>query len=191
MSVKNSKEDKQIAVSRAILEILEKDGFLGVTHSKISRKSGVSRAWIYEYIGKAKGDLVDFATDVFASYFSRTKMARFPKSKEDFLDQMGDGVHFLLDAAAQDPTVIKLYFRFRGTKTPVGDIIKKYEKIWLDGATKSAKEVFGFSAEQASLAAELMLTLRLGLGHRLATSSTPKETRARIEKIFSTIHQLI
>lgn len=30
---KNKKEDKQLAVSAAILEIIEKGGLLGVTHS--------------------------------------------------------------------------------------------------------------------------------------------------------------
>ena len=49
-----NKEAKGLAVSIAILEIIESEGLLGVTHSKVARKSKVSRAWIYQGFPEAK-----------------------------------------------------------------------------------------------------------------------------------------
>lgn len=43
VSPKNPKEEKQLAVSLAVLEVIEAHGLLGVTHSKVARKAGVSR----------------------------------------------------------------------------------------------------------------------------------------------------
>jgi hypothetical protein len=102
-----------------------------------------------------------------------------------------DGIDFLFESVALDPVIIKLYFRFRGSATPVGSVIKKYEKQWLDGASKSLVDILGMPEEQSSLLAELVLTLRLGFAHRFATSAKPREARERAEKTFEYIHSLI
>jgi len=188
---KNTKEDKQLAVSAAILEVIEKDGLLGVTHSKVSRRSKVSRAWIYEYIGKEKSALIEFAAEVFASHFARAKMTTFPKTKAELDHQLQEGVDFLFNSVEISPVVIKLYFRFRGTSNPIGKVIQKYEKQWLAGASKTAIDVLHLPAEQAAIIAELVLTLRLGFAHRFATSTKPVESRERAKKIFDFIHSML
>jgi hypothetical protein len=188
---KSTKDEKQVAVSKAILEIIERDGLLGVTHSKISRKSSVSRAWIYEYIGKEKSSLVEFAAEIFAGHFARVKTADIPKTKEQLDIQLKEGVSFLFDSVAQDPMIIKLYFRFRGTKNPVGNVITKYEEHWLKGASKCIVDIFRMSQERAALLAELVLILRLGFAHRFATSSKPQQSRKNAEEIFAFINSMI
>lgn len=187
-ALKNNKEQKQIAVSKAILEIIEKDGLLGVTHSKISRKSKVSRAWIYEYVGKEKTSLVHFAAEELASNFARVEFD-LPKNKQELQKNLEEAVQFLFEEVEQNPGLIKLYFRFRGTKNPIGDVIKKYEKQWLDGATKVISSLMHLPKEEASLMAEVIMTLRLGFAHRFVTSAKPKESKERTEKIFKLLHQ--
>ena len=187
---KSNKEIKQLAVSIAILEVIESDGLLGVTHSKISRKSKVSRAWIYEYIGNEKSALIEFGADVFAGHMARVALVELPKTKESLHLQMKEGVGFLFDSAEQNPLIIKLYFRFRGTANPVGKVIQKYEKQWLENATKTIVAILGLSIDQASLLAETMLTLRLGFAHRVATSSDVKKSRERAEAIFNLIQAM-
>ncbi len=189
-AIKSTKENKQRAVAMAVLEVIEKEGLLGVTHSKVSRKSGVSRAWIYEYIGQDKNAFIEFAADTIASQLTRIKM-RLPDNKAELEKQLSEGLDFLFDSVMSDPVVIKLYFRFRGTANPIGKVIAKYEKQWLAGATKSSVKTLGLSSEQASLLAELALTLRLGFAHGLATSDAPGDARARAEKIFGYIHGMV
>lgn len=188
--IQNKKNGKQMAVSLAVLEIIEKDGLLGVTHSKVSRKTGVSRAWIYEYIGKDKNAFIGFAADAVASHLARVKMD-LPSSKEQLQNQLKDGVHFLFTSVIQDPVIIKIYFRFRGTQNPIGEVIAKYERYWLNVATESTAKILDLPADQATLFAELVLTLRLGFAHRIASSEKPNEARDQAEKTFDLIHGLI
>lgn len=188
---RNPKEEKQLAVSAAILEVIERDGLLGVTHSKVSRRSKVSRAWIYEYLGKEKSGLIEFAAEVFASHFARANISTFPKTRAELERQLQEGVDFLFNSVELNPVVIKLYFRFRGTQNPIGMVIQKYEKQWLAGAAKTAVDVLHLPAEQAAIIAELILTLRLGFAHRYATSASPIESREGARKTFEFIHSLL
>lgn len=189
--IKKSKTDKQLAVSRAILEVIEKDGFLGVTHSKVSRLSKVSRAWIYEYIGKEKSSLVEFAAEVFAENISRINLTNLPKNKLELSHQLNEAINYLFDLSEQNPVVIKLYFRFRGTQNPIGQVIQKYEMQWLKSATKVTVKVLQVSSSQAQSIAELVLTLRLGFAHRIVTSLNPSQTREQSQMLFSSIHSMI
>lgn len=187
---KSTKEIKQLAVSIAILEIIESEGLLKVTHSKVSRKSKVSRAWIYEYIGKEKSELIEFGADVFAGHMARVSLVDLPKTKDALQAQLKDGIKFLFDSVEQTPLIIKLFFRYRGTANPVGKVIQKYEKQWLENATKTIASVLGLPSDQASLLAESMLTLRLGFAHRVATSSDTRKSRERAETIFDLIQTM-
>ena len=188
---KNTKEGKQLAVSIAVLEVVEKEGLLGVTHSKVARKSKVSRAWLYEYIGKEKSALIEFAAEVFAGHFARAKLTDFPKSREELERHLKEGIDFLFDSVELSPVIIKLYFRFRGTDNPIGQVIQKYESQWLKAASKTAINVLGMPAEHTDLLAELVLTLRLGFAHRFATSAQPEKTRARAKMTLDFIYSLL
>lgn len=187
--IKNSKEQKQIAVSKAILDVIEKDGLNGVTHSKVSRKAGVSRSWIYEYIGKEKSSLIEYAAETLANQFARTDMA-LPKTKDQLDERLKEGIGFLFDSVEVSPGIVKIYYHMRGKKNPIAEVIRKYEKRWLDGATKSISSIFGVDQEQASMIAELILILRLGFAFRVASSEEPQLARSKAEKTFDLIHKL-
>jgi|GEM_PF-3687244 len=185
------KEQKQLAVSVAVLEIIEREGLQAVTHSKVSRKSGVSRAWIYEYIGKERKTLITYAAEVFASYFARSKMTAVPKTGAELQLQLEDGINFVFDSIELSPVIIKLYFRFRGSDNPIGQIIQKYENEWLNAASKKIRDTLETSKEKAEVLAELILTLRLGFAHRLATAAQPSLVRERAREIFAFIHRYL
>lgn len=189
--VKSSKEDKQFAVSKAVLEVIEKEGLLGVTHSKVSRKSKVSRAWIYEYVGKEKSDLIHFAADVLGSYFARANRGELPQTRSELENQLKDGTDFLFDSVSLSPVTVHLYFRFRGTKNPLGAVISKYENQWLKKASQALKQVLELPKEQAELLADLGLTLRLGFAHRYITSTHPTIDKEKAKLIFSYIHSML
>ena len=188
--LKNSKNEKQMAVAKAVLELIEKDGLLGVTHSKVARKSKVSRAWIYEYIGKDKNAFIEFAAEAFASYVARLNI-EMPKTKEQLQDRLKSGIRFFFESVAKDPVIIKVYFRFRGSANPIGDVIKKYEKKWFEMVINGINEFIALPAEQAAMLVETVLILRLGFAHRLATSETPEDTRKKAEDTFDQLHGLI
>lgn len=190
VSKENNKQAKQIAVSKAVLEVIEKDGLIGVTHSKVSRKAAVSRAWLYEYIGKEKESLIEFAAEVLGEFFTRSKKV-LPKNKEQLKAQISEGTHFLFENLVDDPSVIKIYFRFRGTQNPIGKVIQKYEKNWLHTASKTVADFYKLEKDQAQMLVELAMTLRLGFAHRIVTSENPENTLKQAEIIFEMIQSLL
>ncbi len=184
MSAINTKEQKQLSVSIAALEVIEAEGLGGVTYSKVARKAKVSRAWIYEYIGNEKSALIEFAADELASHFARAKMTEIPTTRAELERLAEDGTDFLFSSVELNPVIIRLYFRFRGTKNAIGDVILKHEKQWLSKSTKILVEVLGLPKEQAALLTEFILTLRMGFAHRVATSKNTDEVRARAKQTF-------
>lgn len=186
---KLTKEAKYLVVSVAILEVIEKDGLLGVTHSKVARKSGVSRAWIYEYIGRDKDVLIECAADMFGNYFSRANLSKTPKDPDELMARLKEGVDFLFASIEQSPSLIQLFFRFRGTTNPLGKVIHKYETHWLEWAQRTLSTVFKIPKARALQMAEVMFTLRLGLVHRFATSNHSKETRHEAKATLHLVHE--
>lgn len=185
-----SKSEKQMAVSLAVLEIIEQDGLAAVTHSKVARRSKVSRAWIYEYIGQNKLAFIEFAAETMAQYFSRIEL-NLPTNNEDLQKKLSEGVDFLFNSTMQNPVIVKLYFRYRGTSNPIGNVISKYEKKWLALALKSATKTLGLAQPEAELFVETALMIRLAFAHRVVTSNKPYEARQKAEQVFNYAHHLM
>lgn len=191
MDLSYKKSNKYFAVSRAILEIIEKGGSEKLSHSRIARLSKVSRAWIYEYMGKEKEDLVNIAAEVFGSYFTKTNTTLEVKTLEDLRTLLQEGQELAFQKNKDEPLIIKLYFRFRGTSTPIGVTIKKYEKHWLDFMSGNILRITGFSQEKALSIARAILILRLGCFHRIATSSTPAKEVVEAREALNLIYRQV
>lgn len=187
----SSKEEKQMAISLAICEIIDREGLQGVTHSKVSRKSSVSRAWIYEYIGKEKVDLIAFAAEVLTSFFASAKKIERPQSKEELEARLIEGTDFVFRAVVSHPVIIKLHFRFRGTSNPIGDVIQKYEKYWLKAMSQSLSKILGMSPVKAAALAEMIQTLRLGFAYRIVTSENFEKAISEAQIAFEFLHRKI
>ncbi|MBN8541904.1 MAG: TetR family transcriptional regulator [Deltaproteobacteria bacterium] len=191
MSAISSKEQKQLSVSIAALEVIEAEGLGGVTHSKVARKAGVSRAWIYEYIGNEKSALIEYAADVLASHFARVKLTEIPKTKADLQRLAEEGTDFLFTSVDLNPVIIQLYFRYRGTRNPIGEVILKHEKQWLSKSTKTLVDILGLTKEQAELLTEFILTMRMGYAHRVATSKNTDDVHVRAKQTFQFLFSLV
>src|SRR5262245_48455183 len=126
------------------MEIIERDGLLGVNHSEVARRSKISRAWLYEYIGRDKNSLIEFAAEEFGAHISGAADP-LPTTRAELDAALAEGIDFLFDAVEMNPTIVKVYFRFRGTANPIGRMIQKYEKHWLSGAEKTLVDVVGVS----------------------------------------------
>lgn len=177
MKQTRNKSEKYFVVSRAILEIIEKEGPAKVSHSEVARLSKVSRAWIYEYMGKNREDLIDTASELFASYFTRSNVDVEGNTAKAIKTHLENSQEIALQKIIDTPVIIKLYFRFRGTATPMGVAIKKYEKHWLDFMAANFIRIMGLDENKAVSVCRAILTLRLGYFHRVATSpNSAKET---------------
>lgn len=191
MKPTDAKSEKYFNVSRAILETLEQEGVSALSHTLIARKANVSRAWIYEYMGRERQDLLDIASETFGSYFTRTNIPVEIKTAEDLLKLLRAGHEMTFQKLEAEPVLIKLYFRFKGTNTPMGTVIKKYEKHWLDYMTKIFMRVLNYNEAAALNICRIILTLRLGFCHRIVTSSNAAKEKKEAWESLEHIHQQI
>ncbi len=186
-----SKTQKYFSVSRAILEIIEEGGTNLLTHSLISRRSKVSRAWIYEYMGRDKLDLINVAAEIFGGFFTKTNTSDNIFSKTELKKILLDGQNLTFLKIKDEPVIIKLYFRFRGTNTPIGHTIKKYEKYWLDYISAKLVLIAQLNPNEAMTFARTILTLRLGFAFRIATSQSSKNEMIEAGEALELIHRQI
>lgn len=191
MNQPDAKSKKYFAVSRAILEIIEKEGEENVTHSRIARLSQVSRPWIYEYMGREKKDLINVAAEVFGSFFAKASTTVEPHNVCELKALLLEGQEIAFQNIKAEPVIIKMYYRFRGTTKPIGLVIKKYEKHWLDVMSANLVRILNFDDQKALNISRAILTLRLGFYHRVATSSKPDSEIAMAREALDLIHAQI
>lgn len=187
----DTKSQKYFAVSRAILETIESEGPMHVTHSQVSRLSNVSRAWIYEYMGREREDLINVAADVFGSFFIKATTSIEVHTIKELKALLLEGQEISFQNVRAEPVIIKLYYRFRGTETPIGAVIKKYEKHWLEFITSHLERILKLEKEKAHNYALTILILRLGFYHRMATSSNPDKDYFDAKETIDLVHQQI
>lgn len=65
--LKDGKETKFEQTAVAVFRVLNSKGNLKLNPSSVSRFAGVSRAWLYKYIGSSQSDLISFLLDYFGN----------------------------------------------------------------------------------------------------------------------------
>ena len=162
----NSKEEKTVRVAAATLNIILQNGLRAVTPSRVARSAEVSRPWIYKYIGGDAEDLVKCGVEYFGKVYSRID--------ENFADITPDAwiadevKAFKLSLATHDqyPWIVPIYFRFKGSPTPIGKAIEKIESAYLVKKQKQLKKALNLTDKQARSWAEFTTSFKLSLTHR-------------------------
>lgn len=161
-----NKSRKGAAVAECVARLLSKHGFAGITHARVARASGVSRAWLYKYVGTSRDDLIRFATvhfgDVLAEFHERPRTT----SAEVWIEDTLDGVRALLKHADEHPWVLPLYYQYQGSETALGEAIAEVERAYLETTLVEVRRALGLSASSARWVAEVLLTLRMAFAHR-------------------------
>lgn len=165
------KEHKIEAVAAATAKLLWQHGVEGLTHARLARASGVSRAWLYKYVGPNKEDLLRFVTEHFGAMLAKFQTRPRVDSKENWIDDTVQGVFVLIVQGQQFPWVLPLYYRYVGTDSDLGRCIAALEERYLDTATVEIIKVFGATEKRARWMAELMLTVRAGIAYRQQLTS--------------------
>jgi hypothetical protein len=172
--MKNKKEEKYLAVSEAILRVLYEDGLSNLNLSRVAKISKVSRAWIYQYMGRDRADLIRIAAESCSSFFSRSHIDLKQKSSADLKQLLYEGAEFSIRTAVQSPIFLRMYFKFKGSSNLIGKTISKYEAIWIENHIDHFKKVLRISEVKAEETARTILMLRFGICHQLI-SELPNE----------------
>lgn len=170
MAVERDKQAKFQSVAEGIFTILIRGGFENLSHTRVAEVSGVSRAWIYKYIGKNPEDLITYSLDVIGKEFAKTDGLLSQKSAADVRTSLFNGTFRMLGDAAKNPALMALYYRYTGTQNPIGKKIAELEGAYIDIVRTRLQKYFGLSKGDASTVAEVLHGMRMGLAHRYSNT---------------------
>lgn len=175
----SGKEEKVEAVAAATAKLLWQHGVEGLTHARLARAAGVSRSWLYKYVGAEDEDLLRFVTVHFGAMLAKFQTRPRTDCKEHWIEDTSEGVFLLMRQGVQFPWVLPLYYRYVGTDSALGQCIAEIEDRYLDTASREIEQVFQVPLERARWAAELLLVLRAGIAYRHALTGFVDEGQAQ------------
>lgn len=161
LAQERNKEKKVKVVLESILEIIAQKGPQGLSFTVVSRKSGVSRPWLYKYVGKTKDDLLDFAFREYANKIA-PKGKKWVHTKKDIDARLADGFQKLWE---MEPQILKIYFQQFSRETDLSRRMMEREKEYSSDMAKALEKVYGVRAPVAELTAEYLTYLRIAIAH--------------------------
>ncbi|OFZ20017.1 MAG: hypothetical protein A2X94_11695 [Bdellovibrionales bacterium GWB1_55_8] len=182
----SEKAQKMLRVAEATLKILDQHGITGLSFSRVARSAAVSRTWLYKYIGGSDQELLAFAVETFGRIYARLDDSGSHRNDKEWLRGTVARFGRLLDSTIQYPSVLPIYFKFRGSENLVGKTIEGIERIYLSRQTAELERIFSLPAKTARLAAEVLLGIRIGVAHRWLQTGMRQKVKKEELLVFLT-----
>jgi len=135
-----TKEAKMIQAAECALQIFAQEGLENLSFTKVSQRCKISRAWLYKYIGQSPRHLLDFAVDHFGKAFTVLEQRPPVLHQQSLVNNIHAGVQRVFDYAEKSPWIIRIYYRYAGTNTALGERIQNIESAYAKVVTAEAKK---------------------------------------------------
>ena len=155
-----------VRVAECTLKIIHQHGLDGLTHSRLARASGVSRPWLYAYIGKTKDSLISLAVQHFGHVYAQIDLPPVGFDAKSWVNGQVEGLRNALNQVTSYPWLMPLYFRYRSTETPLGQAIMETEKQYIKKQVTELQNSLKLDVRTARAVAELCTAFKLGLAYR-------------------------
>lgn len=188
--MREDKQQKLDRVAKSILSIVARFGFESLTPSRLARATGVSRPWVYKYIGGSKEDLSSFAIDHFGKLFTKLDGGTKPASIEFFQEDEIQRTEKSLEFAIDNPEIIQIYYRFKGTPTIMGKAIEKIEKEYRKSKEFQIMETFNIDKTQAKIFTDILKSFKMSLCHQLISGSTTAYSKEEFSKAVRSLFEI-
>ncbi len=160
---KSGKGNKFDQAARTAIEMLAMFGMERITISALARKSGVSRPWIYKYIGSDPGAIVDLAIKSMGEAFTELNRPAFEaKDFDAWNTEVALGTRALFEDVRRIPALVQIYWRYHETDTSIGKHIREIEGRYLARFAESSAGALKISHSKASELGRLISLLRMG-----------------------------
>ena len=182
------KAEKMSHVLYAALEIGAASGLRSVNISRVSKKSGVSRAWIYKYIGGTSKKLSEAASDEFGKALVALGSAEHADAQA-LQKHLAEMSWKMVEFFQKKPALLDLYFQHLGTKSQLGKIIEEFELQHENRLAPVIQKFFKIPRKEAAAIVDLLIALRFGVCHRAVKGGMGKrvaqvELKRAAERIF-------
>lgn len=184
------KQQKLDRVAKSILSIVVRFGFENLTPSRLARAASVSRPWVYKYIGGSKEELSTFAMDHFGNLFAQLDGSMKPASIEFFQDDEISRFENALTFAKENPEIIHLYYRFKGTPTIMGKAIEKIERKYRKAKEHQIQETFNISKTEAKVYTDVLKAFKMSLFHQFVSANTSAYSQKEYTNIVTEIFEI-
>jgi AcrR family transcriptional regulator len=151
------------AVARAVVDVLVQHGPDAVTVSTISRRSGVSRAWIYKQFGTETQALLDFTFRELGGLVAGLDLRRNGADLTSWRADIVAATRVGLRHAEVAPWGASLYFRYRNAGGVLGEAVRAVEDRHVRQFIEDLPAELSAPREQALTFARVFATARLGV----------------------------
>lgn len=164
------KSEKAEKVIHAVASIVHADGIGAVTPTRVEEKSGVSRGWIYKYLGGGRQDLLRFAATHLVDRVTGLAAPQVHLSQEAYVGELQRGFRCFVRAMRLFPELITVYFRTQSGKkaSSLRLLIQARVQKHLDREAAELQAILGINAQQAKIIAAELSDLRLALAYGAA-----------------------
>jgi len=173
--MESPKAIKMVRVAESTLKIIHQHGMDGLTHSRLARAAGVSRPWLYAYIGKDKQALIELAVSHFGKVYAQIDAPAVGTDPKTWIDGQTEGLKNALTQVVRYPWIMPIYFRYRATENELGRAIMDAEKLYVKKQMTELQNALKLDSKTARAVAELCTAFKLGLAYRWAVTSLNKD----------------
>ena len=186
--MKDSKEGKIKKVAEAMLNLIFLHGTDAVTPTRLARAAGVSRSWIYKYLGGSQASLLDFSVQHFGEMFAEVNVPLDISSPAAYIKDQEESFGRLIDATDMFPGVISIFYQFRGKKHRLGPRIDEIATKQLSREADEIAKCFKIPLARASQISASLTIYRLGTAHAWVMGALKKAyNRESLLKEYSLI----
>lgn len=164
--MKRAPADKDLKfeeVSKNLFALLQSVGPAKITHSLVAKKAGVSRAWLYKYVGAKKDDLIHMALQHLGKKLTERDVGEIVTTKAELTQSIVTGMQRMFENTREYPWFVPVYFKYRGSKTAIGETIADVEQAYIERQAAHFETIFKYPRAQAVIAAEILTSFRMGL----------------------------
>lgn len=161
----NSKQSKMSEACHEIVNDFMQPNFKKLNITTISRRIGVSRAWIYKYYGNNEEAILMTTTDMVASLFtSSNKSLPVVRNKVEFLEVIVKSILTTLSEVENYPLYYTYYMKIKFSDSVLTDRINFHEQLYMDSRfIPTTAKGLNCSNSEARKIATLIHALRMGL----------------------------
>lgn len=157
-----SKEEKFKSIIKVAFSLLREFGISGISISLLSKRSGISRGWIYKYVASDIEGVLKFCLKAYAEEFARFTELRVFEDEDALKKSILNFSGAMADRIYRDHNILSVYFEQSGSDNFIGDIIRDTDSKYLKHLAGNFELSFKMSKTEAARKSKVFHSMRMG-----------------------------
>lgn len=194
VQVKLGKQERSDRVGRALAEIVAKHGVTRINISALAKRAGVSRAWIYKYIGRDQSSMFQHFIEEFGRRFATVPSAERHLTVAAWIRGRLESAERFLEEAQRQPWILLVYFRHQYAENEIGSRIRQIESLQTDAFIAEARKALpNWDDRRLLIFAESYGVFRNAMVYRWLSSRARKKPSKKelLDSIESYLHSAL